>query len=235
MYSLISKLKLLGNEVQVLTKNSILVKNSKKELIGYRLYDNKIEVVDYIIGQIIPGSDKYIQASKGSNTYILDLEFEKKLKFSNEIPALIIDDSFVVLNNISTRTKRVIDISGNTVTITLAWGVEIYKGINNQLVIIAEHNSGLDVSIAIGDKTNINNIKWTQILALDRTNSVYVADKYIAVKYKNKKKIILFDYNGNITLSIPEGRMTVKNNNVNILDKVGKCIKSMPEAKHIYT
>lgn len=230
IHTIASKFRLLGNEVQILTSNSILVYNKNKlELTGYRLVDNRIESVDYNIECGIQGSDNYFRAIKDNNIYILDRYLNRKLKFSNEKPILIVDEAFVLLDNTSTRTKRVIDINGDSVTITLAWKVEIYRNSDNQLVILTEYNSGQNISIAENNKS----IKYFELFTLDRTNYVFIGDKYIIIRYKHKNKVIVFDYKGNITLSVPEGKVSVKDK-ILVLDKVGKLIKQINPAGLVY-
>lgn len=229
---LISKLRLLGESAEILEDDSAIVYTKSKDSIkGYKVDNNKIKEVEYRLIKFLDNTDKYIVAIKGNNTYLLDRHLEPKLKFSGEQPFKLINNYFIVLKNMISRTLRIIGIDGREVTDPLDWSLEVRSVAENKIIVVETNNIGLKV--VIGSYENNRTISKT-LHDLTIQDKVYVGKGHLCVKYKLRNKLIIYDYENRILLSIPSGTVIDSGEDLKIRDRVSKVIKVVKSADLIY-
>lgn len=227
---LVSKLNLLGDKPQVLEDDSAIVYVKNKEaFIGFRINaEGKVEESPFNINGFVPGTDQFLDAELKNNTYILDRHLKQLLKFSSERPVKIIDDYFIALVNPISSITRLIDIQGEPITKHLSWGTSIYRiQETDRLVVKSGHSSGIDIILAI------KNGKSEVITCVTDLDTVNIGAEYFTVRYKQRNKLIMYDYSGKIMLSIPSGKTKLYNGKIILTDKVDKLVTCIVSAEKI--
>lgn len=237
---LTAKLRLLGDDVVILSDEAIISKpQSKDYVICYNLSSDKIlhKRYDTIIPEEIEEDTKFIIGISLDpyETHLLDRNLIIKSKFYNETVRSIIYNRFVLVDRVSgnnyNNTYRLTTIEGKTLTDGVVKRILIWDIGNNLILARCSLANGQDYLIR-----TINDNKGIKLIEGFKTvDEVYVGKGLIAIKDDcNTLRLYKHTNLGVKLLLVIKNCLVVKNKDTyKLCDSYRNTIKSFPASKVI--
>lgn len=226
--TLASKLRLLGEEAEILENDSVIVHKNLFEMVGYKIVNDNVIRCEYEIECMLRNSTRFICAKKDNNYYLLDRHLNPKLKFSGEQPMRLINNYFLVMFSKQFNSGRIIGLDGKEASGGLCAGIDSRRVNDNTIVCTSTYKNYREVVICSYIK---GTTKRKVIHTVDIADQVYPGLESIAIRYKQKDKVIIYDYDSNVMLSIPGGRVKQEVDRYILYDKSGKKFREIYQCR----
>lgn len=235
--SIVAKLRLLGDNVTVLSSDAIIAKpQNKDEVVCYNISGSRLlhRKYDKILPEVITDDVNIIKGIDGAEEHLLDRHLVIKSKYNLETVESIIKDIYVVVFRQISSSYRLATVNGKPISSEVLCSLKIWEHINDNIIALYSLANGQ--SILIRADTDGNQIEI--LSGIQSYDTVCIGKHLVAIKYEGIDTVKLYGFDKKIKLVVKNGILKQKTNKGEtmylITDSFGNTLTGFKGAKQLY-